>query len=79
MKTLDHYTEILLRQQQAARDVQLEHRRRLQLVQEPRRPRFYRAALIRLGKRLVVWGMKLQMTSSEDLLLPHEVSAPYNQ
>ncbi len=80
MQTLDRYTEILLHQQQAARDAHLEQRRRLHLALENRRVRFYQPALISLGRRMVIWGTQLQRTNREDRLHAREVVfAPYNK
>ncbi|MEP7293823.1 MAG: hypothetical protein ABI835_18695 [Chloroflexota bacterium] len=77
MHQLDMITEVQLRHQQAARDARLEQRQLVHRALEQRRARFYQPALVRLGRRMVVWGTQLQR--SDFYPAPDVVLAPSNK
>lgn len=73
MHHLDMLTEIMLQQQQAEREAHVERRYLVRMAQEQRRVSLYRPLLAGLGRRLVVWGTKLQQRS-DDCTPIHEVT-----
>ncbi len=79
MHQLDMYAETLVRHQRAAAQADLDRRQLARAALGSRHWRFYQPAIISLGRRMVVWGVKLQRRY-DDLRLPAElVLAPQNK
>ena len=60
MHKFDMLADTALRQHNAAREAQLEHRRLVREALMERRVRLYQSVLVRLGRRMVLWGTQLQ-------------------
>lgn len=60
MHQIDMLTEIMIKQQKAEREAQVERRYLVRMAQEQNRVSLYRPLLAGLGRRLVTWGTQLQ-------------------
>ena len=60
MHQMDMLTEIMIKQQKAEREAQVERRYLVRMAQEQNHVSLYRPLLAGLGRRLVKWGTQLQ-------------------